>query len=135
MEGWKDIAGYEGMYQVSRDGKVRSLNWRNRGIIKELSIKETSPGQFQVELTKDGKRKTFSVQTLVDEAFSADLPPEDTKPQGKPIHQLTICGEPVKRWEDASQIHKELGYHPGTIFECCQSQQKTAYGFRWQYAV
>ena len=69
MEIWKDIPGYEGLYQVSNTGKVRSLNWRKQGVIKELTRKETPQGQFQVELSKDGKRRSFSVQALVEAAF------------------------------------------------------------------
>jgi hypothetical protein len=135
MEFWKDIPGYEGLYQVNRDGAVRSMNWRNRGEIKELSLKETKTGQLQVELSKDGKRKTYSVQSLVVEAFSLETPPaEPTKPTGKPIQQLTLYGQPVKCWEDVSQIQQALGFQPGTIYECCRSKQKSAYGFKWQFA-
>ena len=131
MEIWKDIPGYEGLYQVSNTGKVRSLNWRKQGVIKELTLKETPQGQFQVELSKDGKRKSFSVQALVEAAF----PPEPTpKPPGRAIHQLTIYGELVKAWEDVAQIQKALGFQSGSILECCVSPQKSAYGFKWQYA-
>ena len=142
MEIWKEITGYEGLYQVSNTGKVRSLNWRNRGEIKELSLKETKPEQYQVELSKDGKRKSYPVQRLVEEAFPPELPAveeptpqeEPAKPPGRPILQLTIYGELVKRWEDVAQIRKEFGYQPGSIFECCQSPQKSAYGFKWRFA-
>lgn len=39
MEVWKDIEGYEGKYQVSNIGNVRSLNWRNTGVVKSLYLK------------------------------------------------------------------------------------------------
>jgi hypothetical protein len=147
LENWKDIAGYEGLYQVSDTGKVRSLNWRNRGEIKELSLKTNAQGESQVELSKDGKRKTFPVAQLVAEAFPEVSPAEELptpespapaeslpKPTGRAIHQLSLYGEPIKQWPDVDQIRKELGYHPGTIFECCMTPQKSAYGFKWQYA-
>lgn len=140
LEIWKDIAGYEGLYQVSNTGKVRSLNWRNRGEIKELSPRETKTGQIQVELSKDGKRKVCAVQRLVEEAFPPEIPEETTtpeatpKPAGRPIWQLSIYGEPIKQWEDVAQIQKEQGYQSGSILECCMSMQKAAYGFKWQYA-
>ncbi len=142
MEIWKDIAGYEGLYQVSQNGSVRSLNWRNRGEVKELSLKETKTGQLQVELSKDGKRKTYSVQSLVEEAFPPEpvvaepTAPAETQPQppGRPIWQLSLYGEPIKRWDDVSHVREELGYQPGSIFECCVCKHKSAYGFKWQYA-
>ena len=37
MEEWKDVKGYEGLYQVSNLGNVRSLNYKNTGEIKEMS--------------------------------------------------------------------------------------------------
>lgn len=36
---WKDINGYEGLYQVSNLGNVRSLNYRGRGYTKNLVTK------------------------------------------------------------------------------------------------
>ena len=142
MENWKEIAGYEGLYQVSDTGKVRSLNWRNRGEIKELTLKTNAQGESQVELSKDGKRKTCSVQSLVAEAFPPEpvvaepTAPEETPPQppGRPIWQLSLYGEPIKKWDDASHVREELGYQPGSIFECCACKHKSAYGFKWQYA-
>ena len=69
METWKDIAGYEGLYQVSDFGNVRSLNWGRRGIIRNLYLKKQNRGYRHVELAKDGVRKAFTVHRLVAEAF------------------------------------------------------------------
>lgn len=33
---WKDIPNYEGRYQVSNYGNIRSLNHNQKGIIKEI---------------------------------------------------------------------------------------------------
>ena len=140
LEIWKDIPGYEGLYQVSNTGKVRSLNWRKQGVIKELTLKETPQGQLQAEFSKDGKRKTFLVQSLVEAAFPPEVPqkeelPEEPKqPVGRSILQLTLYGEPVKQWDDAEQIRKALGFHTGSILECCHSPKMSAYGFKWQFA-
>lgn len=69
MEIWKDIAGYEGLYQVSNLGNVRSLRYRNRDEVRELFLKPHVRGYLQVELHKDGKRKMFTVHRLVALAF------------------------------------------------------------------
>jgi hypothetical protein len=66
---WRDIKGYEGLYQVSNLGNVRSLRYGNRNEVRELFLKPHNQGYLQVELHKDGKRKMFTVHRLVARAF------------------------------------------------------------------
>lgn len=66
---WKPIIGYEGLYEVSNYGNIKSLNWRNRNIEKCLYLKKHNKGYFQVELVKNKKRKMVLVHRLVAEAF------------------------------------------------------------------
>ena len=76
-EMWRDIKGYEGLYQVSNFGKVKSLNKsiiRNNGrkqTFKEKTLKEglSGNGYYSVSLTKNGKGKTFNIHKLVAIAF------------------------------------------------------------------
>jgi len=69
MEVWKDIEGYEGLYQVSSLGNVRSLNYQKRGYAKNLTPKVNNRGYEWVELRKNGKKKQFVIHRLVGEAF------------------------------------------------------------------
>ena len=66
MEIWKAIPGYEGEYEVSNLGKVRSLKW---GKVKELKRVIHNSGYFMVNIYKIGKRKYFLVHQLVAMAF------------------------------------------------------------------
>lgn len=61
--------GYEGKYEISNLGKVRSLNYNNSKQIKELKQKINKWGFAQVELSKRNKKKCFLVSTLVARAF------------------------------------------------------------------
>lgn len=70
-EKWKPVAGYEGLYEVSDQGRVRSLKF---GKTKELSPGITGAGYYQVHLCKDGKIKRFSVHRLVVSAFIGPIP-------------------------------------------------------------
>ena len=85
FEIWKPIRGYEGYYEVSNFGRVRSLD---REVISALGIKRRITGYFLpqryfenrylvVFLSKDGKQKPYKVHHLVAEAF---IPNPDHKP-------------------------------------------------------
>ena len=73
IEEWKDIPEYEGLYQVSNLGRVKSLEKTklNKGLYpfkqKEIILKLglNSNGYFIVILTNNKKRKTYSVHKLV----------------------------------------------------------------------
>lgn len=80
---WKDIKGYEGLYQVSNLGRVKRLSGlvRNRygnGTAKHKGriLKDyiNTQGYHCIKLYRDGKRKYFSVHRLVYMAFKCDIP-------------------------------------------------------------
>ena len=66
QENWKDIFGYDGMYQVSDLGRVRS---HKSGEWKVLRPGKTKYGYLIVGLCKDGKQKSFLVHRIVAQAF------------------------------------------------------------------
>jgi hypothetical protein len=70
MNEWRDIRGYEGHYQVSNDGQVRSLK---RG--PRLMSQARSRGDYrQVNLYLYGRVKHFYVHRLVADAFLGPIP-------------------------------------------------------------
>ena len=60
---WKDIKGYEGLYQVSNLGNIKTLHPRTNGKIMKQHIKR---GYYQVGLRRGKERKYFQVHELVD---------------------------------------------------------------------
>lgn len=82
MEQWKDIEGYEGLYQISSYGRVKSLERNNDGknqygnctmCLKEKILKPWNNGKrdshLRIELRNNGKRETPLVHVLVAKAF------------------------------------------------------------------
>ena len=70
---WKDIEGYENIYQISNLGRVKSLPrktgnqfGKNERILKYFI---NTKGYFQVDLYKNNKCKRFLIHRLVAEAF------------------------------------------------------------------
>ena len=78
---WKDVKGYEGIYQISNLGKVKSLNRilsngsKRKGIV--LKQYTNRDGYVFVCLSKDGKSKTTYIHRLVADAFVPNDENED----------------------------------------------------------
>lgn len=75
-EVWKDIKNYEGYYQVSNLGNVRSLDrhiTHKNGTVKKyygrILKAAISRGYYKVDLVKKGKRKNATIHRLVAESF------------------------------------------------------------------
>lgn len=68
-EKWKDIDGYNGAYQVSDLGRVRSKKY---GRWKVLRARKNTNGYLSLMLCKNGNAKRFSVHRLVADAFIAN---------------------------------------------------------------
>jgi hypothetical protein len=79
---FKDIPGYEGLYQVSNFGNVKSLPKEklNKGkypfISKERILKHNDDGKgyYQLGLSKEGKTKCIKIHVLVAQAFLGHVP-------------------------------------------------------------
>lgn len=71
MEKWLPIKDYEGLYEVSSLGRVRALSYKIPKILKPRRRRE---GYYQINLTKNGKSKTFKLHRLVALTF---IPTDD----------------------------------------------------------
>ena len=66
QEIWKDVVGYEGLYQVSNLGNVKSF-CKSKIHIKKCTLNDK--GYLVITLSKNKKHKTFRVHKLVAETF------------------------------------------------------------------
>ena len=64
-EVWKDIKDYEGLYQISNHGRIKSLN-KTKGRIRKQSIQR---GYHYIWLSKNSKGKMYIVHRLVAQHF------------------------------------------------------------------
>ena len=72
--GWRSIPGYEGFYEASSEGEIRSLpREKTKGLV--LSQRTHKNGRQHVSLSRDGLVKTHLVHRLVLAAFEGECPP------------------------------------------------------------
>jgi len=105
---WKDIEGYEGLYQVSNLGNVRSVdkfvNARLNGILtkrlikgKNIKLYMDKEGRYIVKLSKNSKRKNYKVHRLVAIAFISNpnnypyINHKDENPKNNRVDNLEWC--------------------------------------------
>ena len=151
VEIWKDIVGYEGLYQVSNHGRVKSLPKRKgkgAGYIKGESILRhsvNSRGYCNIILCKGGRTKTFALHRLVAEHFienTLNLPEVDHKDRNTVNNHVSnlrwatrvennanrkvgfpvVCVETGEVYESAAEAGKELGLHGTSITACCRNK-------------
>ena len=162
-EEWKDIKGYEGLYQVSNTGKIMN----KKGKILKLSI--DIYGYVKIQLCKNGKHKWFQVHRLVAQAF---IPNPNNYPCVKHkneikddnrVDNLEWCtvkynniyngrqkritakrkkitlqinpntNEIIKEWSSIAEAGKQLSLSGGHISMCCNGKRKICGGFKWAF--
>jgi hypothetical protein len=72
---WKPVVGYEGLYDVSNKGRIKSIKsgrYKNKKIIRKVSY--LSNGYAVVTLKTNRTQKTLYVHRIVFEAFVKKLP-------------------------------------------------------------
>ena len=66
---WKEIIGYEGLYEVSNTGLVKCVKKKWNGKILTPNTYGAKRNYHQIELWNDGNRKRFKLHRLVAKHF------------------------------------------------------------------
>lgn len=163
-EVWKDIPGFEGLYQVSNTGKVKSLR---KSIIMRPSI---TRGYEYINLRySNGEDKSTPVHRLVALAFIPN--PHNYKcvnhkdenklnnnvdnlewctlaynfnygtcrvrqglTYGKPVDQLRVDGFRIASYCSAEYAAKINNVDPSSIHKCCKGKRESVGGYLWRYS-
>lgn len=161
---WKDAVGYEGLFEVSNTGKVRSLK---TGTIRKTRIDRY--GYEMLTLRKNGSTRTELVHRLVANAFIDNpngYPQVNHKDENarnnqatnlewctglynvrygtglkrssasrrKAVECYTLDGQYVRQYAGIKPTGKEMGIRAASITACCAGRIDSAGGYRWAYA-
>jgi hypothetical protein len=100
VEVWKSIKGYEGIYEISNLGRIKTLSRIIRGRKMPEKIKKldkTKQGYLRVELSKNKSKKKYSVHRLVAQTFIENcnkypcVNHKDENPSNNSVDNLEWC--------------------------------------------
>jgi hypothetical protein len=74
VELWKDVVGFEGLYEVSDQGRVKRVEGSAAGCIKTAKPDRNRGGYLKVNLCRNGKGTYHRVHRLVAAAFLGPCP-------------------------------------------------------------
>ena len=128
---WKPVKGYEGFYEVSNKGRVRSVERRDaRGQHRKSKIMSVKKIQNTKKVTffRDGKSKTFTLRKLVADAF-LETPKANEKLVCVDGNPDNICAENLKWQKKAQKKHNIYRFEDnktgevfeGSINDCCDA--------------
>lgn len=161
QEIWKDIPNYEGLYQVSNLGRVKSL-FKYKKILKPRQRN----GYLRVSLTKNNKSTNYAVHRLVAQAFISNpnnLPEVNHKDENKqnncvdnlefctrkynmkygtwkdrrlvkfikPVAQYDLNGNFIRNWTSIKDAKTKLNIN--NIPAVCKGKAKQSGGYIWKY--
>lgn len=122
---WKDIRGYENLYQASNWGRIRSLDRMVKGCYGGLQLKKGKimkqethrSGYKRIALKKDGKYKHYLVHRLVYETFNRPIP------EGLQVNHINE-NKTDNRLENLNLMTPKENINYGTGHERCIAQQR-----------
>ena len=125
---WKDVKGFEGRYQVSNMGRVRSLD--RTSVDKAGRIHHTKGMILKDSLNKGrGYRWSFDYKTK--EQWKGIL--EKNKSSHKPVAQLDDYGHEIKKYNTTTEASIAMNVSVSAISACIRGKSKHAAGYKWKH--
>lgn len=160
-EEWRDVLGFEELYQVSNFGNVRTV----KNGEAEMSQQENRNGYMTVHLRNKGVERRAMVHRLVAEAFipnpdelrdvnhkngnksdnrvenlewvsHSDNMAHSFRELGKNVRhivQLDLDNNFIERWNSIIEASEATGICRTDIGECCRGNRKHTKGYKWKY--
>lgn len=153
-EEWKDVYGYEELYEVSNLGRVR-----NKPTKRMVTIMKNNSGYLEVGLNKNAHRYNEPIHRLVAKTFLenpkgyeivhhkdeiktnneasnlqwTNIKMNTTYSLGTKVVQIDLkTNKPVEYWCSLNEIGRN-GYNQYLVSACCKKEVDSYLGYRWEY--
>ena len=140
---WKDIPGYEGYYQASSLGKIRSLDRYVNGKHKDFKyfrkgkniIGHIASNYYMVLLNKNGKYKNYSIHRLVALTFLKNTENKETvnHKDGNKLNNSLLNLEWATRSENQKHMFDSLGVKGNKYWSGRFGKLNKSYKLVYQY--
>lgn len=160
MEKWKDIPGYEGMYQAHPEGMIRNIKTNivlkqtldNNGYLyvglsgRKIAVHRVIASTFldnsnnfpivnhKNEIKTDNRVINLEWCTYKYNFHYSKCWINDGPTGSKPVLQFTKSGNFVAEYESTMDAQRKTGIHNQSISACCLGKKyKSAGGYIWKY--
>ena len=156
---WKPVRNYEGLYEVSNLGRVKSLNYNRTGKERIMKGLDNGHGYLFVQLCKDGKVNNCRINRLVAQAFLPNpnnLPEVNHKDKirtnnrvdnlewcttqhnieyslAKAVIGINKVSGLILEFPSTREASRQTDINHSSICACLKGRQKSAGGFYWHY--
>lgn len=69
IEIWKQVVGYEGLYEVSSLGNLKTFNWKATGQTRIMKPAKDHKGYLRTMIVRNGKASTIKMHRIIAQAF------------------------------------------------------------------
>lgn len=156
-EKWKDVKGYEGIYQVSNLGRVKSLD---RKVYQKNKNNKFQYVTYKGKMLKLQKQKNGYL--IIDLHSNKYINHKDSNPQNNRIDNLEWCtqsynvkyaykngnkiapnmkkinqiknGKIINTYISMTDAERKTGIKSANISKCCRNIRNYAGGFQWEYS-
>ena len=160
---WKDIPGFENLYQVSNLGRVKSLHYGNKLSNKQQLLKPRNNGDNYLTVVLKGKK--YYIHRLVAQVFISNkkrLPQVNHKDENKMnnnVNNLEWCTakyncnygtsrdkfkkkviqydknmNKINEYKSISEAYRKSNIFISSISAVCLKKRKTAGGYIWRFS-
>ena len=163
-EAWKTVKDYEGLYEVSNFGRVKS----KKRTTTQGGILNPSKGKcyLYITLCKNGIKKTKMVHKVVVDSFHGVNEGMEVNHRNgvktdneldnlewitksgnavhslkyglrglRPVKQIAKDGTLIRVWSSIISAARGLKIYDSSIVRCCKGKTETCGGFLWKYAT